>query len=83
MPDLAVCCPHHINKLQVLKCKCLGIVTNTPWYVGNKQIHEDLGIPFFADHIIALTESFDSKLAEVGNPLFRQLERHLCQSRAD
>jgi hypothetical protein len=26
------------------------------------QIHKDLGIPFFADHIGALTESFDSGL---------------------
>jgi hypothetical protein len=25
-----------------------------------------LGIPFFTDHIRAMTESFDSKLADVG-----------------
>ena len=35
---------------------------------GNRKIHEDLGVPFFADHIVALTESFDSKLADVGKP---------------
>jgi hypothetical protein len=51
----------HIDELQVLQPKCLRIATNAPWYVGNKQIHEDLGIPFFADHIRALAESFDSK----------------------
>jgi hypothetical protein len=72
----------HINKLQVLQSKCLRIATNAPWYVGNKQIHEDLEIPFFADHIRALSESFDSKLADAGNPLFRQLGRHLCNPRA-
>jgi len=33
-----------------------------PWYVSNRQIHEDLGVPLFADHIRALTASFDSKL---------------------
>jgi len=44
-----------------------------PWYVSNRQAHEDLGVPLFADHIRALTESFDSKLADVGNPLVRQL----------
>jgi len=32
-----------------------------------------LGIPFFADHIGALTKSFYSKLIEAGNPLVRQL----------
>ena len=33
----------------------------------------DLGVPLFADHIRALTASFDSKLADAGNPLVRQL----------
>jgi hypothetical protein len=48
-----------------------------PWYISNTQIHEDLGVPSFADHIRALTESFDSKLADAGNPLVRQLGRYL------
>jgi hypothetical protein len=73
----------HFRKLQVLQFKCLRIATNAPWYVSNRQIHEDFGIPFFADHVRALTESFDSKLADTGNPLFRQLERHMCRRRAD
>jgi hypothetical protein len=69
----------HFRKLQALQSKCLCIATNGTWYVGNKQIHEDLGISFFADHIRALTGSFDRKKADAGNPLFRQLGRHLCQ----
>jgi hypothetical protein len=73
----------HVRKLQVLQSKCLHIATDEPWYVSNRQIHEDLGIPFFADHIRALTESFDSKLADAGNPIVRQLGRHLCRPRAD
>jgi hypothetical protein len=28
---------------------CLCIVTNIPWYVSNRQIHEDLGILFFTN----------------------------------
>jgi hypothetical protein len=71
----------HINKLQMLQSKCLRIATNAHWYVGNKHINEDLEIPFFADHR-ALNESFDPKLADAGNPLVRQLGRHLCQPRA-
>jgi hypothetical protein len=47
----------HNNKLQVLQSKCLRIATNAPWYVSNRQIHEYLGIPLFADHIRTLTES--------------------------
>jgi hypothetical protein len=73
----------HVRKLQGLQSKWLLIATNETWYVGNRQIHEDLGIPFFADHIRALTECFDSKLADAGNPLVRQLGRHLCRPRAD
>ena len=57
--------------------KCLRLATGAPWYVSNRQIHEDLGVPLFAHHIRALTESFDSKLADVGNPLVRQLGIYL------
>jgi hypothetical protein len=72
----------HVRKLQVLQSKCLRIATNATWYVSNRKIHDDLGIPFFADHIRALTESFDSKLADARNSLVRQLGRHFCQPRA-
>jgi hypothetical protein len=53
----------------MLQSKCLRIATNSPRYIGNKQIHDDLGVPYFADHIKQLTERFDCKLADVGNPL--------------
>jgi len=67
----------HVRRLQVLQSKCLRLATGAPFYVSNGQIHEDLGVPLFADHIRALTASFDSKLAEVENPLVRQLVRYL------
>jgi hypothetical protein len=68
----------HVRRLQVLQSKCLRLATGAPWYVSNRQIHEDLGVPLFADHIRALTASFDSKLADVGNPLVWQIRRYLC-----
>jgi hypothetical protein len=67
----------HLRKLQVIQSKCLRIATGAPWYMSNVQIHEHLGVPFFAEHIRTLTESFDPKLAGVGNPLLEQLGRHL------
>jgi len=67
----------HVRKLQLLQSTCLRLATGAPWYVSNRQIHKDLGVPLFADHIRALTESFDSKLADVGNPLLRHLGRYL------
>jgi hypothetical protein len=33
----------HIKKLQVLQSKCLRIATSAPWYIGNRQIYDDLG----------------------------------------
>jgi hypothetical protein len=72
----------HVRKLQVVQSHYLHTDTNTPRYVSNRQIFEDLGIPFFADHIRALTESFNSKIADAGNLLVRQLGRHLCLPRA-
>ena len=66
-----------VRRLQVLQSKCFCLATGAPWYVSNRQIHEDLCVPLFADHIRALTASFDSKLAYVGNTLVRQLGRYL------
>jgi hypothetical protein len=54
-------------------------VSVAPWYICKRQIHEDLGVPFFADHIRALTESFDSKSADAGNPLVWQIGRYLTE----
>jgi hypothetical protein len=61
----------------VLQSKCLRLASGALWYVSNRQIHEDLGVPLFADQIRALTASFDSKLADARNPLVRQLDRYL------
>jgi hypothetical protein len=56
----------HFKKLQLLQYNWLLTANNAPWYVGNMQIHEDLGISFFADQIRGLTESFVSKLTDAG-----------------
>jgi hypothetical protein len=76
-PALRSAARSHVRRLQVLQSKCLCLATGAPWYVSNRQIQEDLGGPMFADHIRALTTSFDSKLADVKNPLVQQLGRYL------
>ena len=70
-------CSQKPERHKVVQSKCLRIATGAPWYISNRKIHEDLGVPSFADHIRALTESFDWKLADAGNPLIRQLDRYL------
>jgi hypothetical protein len=66
-----------VRRLQVLQFKCLRLVTGAPWYLSKRQNHKDLGVPIFADHIRALTASFDSNLVDVGNPLVWQLGSYL------
>jgi hypothetical protein len=57
---------YHIKKLLVIQFKCLRIATNAPWYIGNKEIHDDLRAPFFTNHITSVTEWFNLKLADGG-----------------
>jgi hypothetical protein len=72
----------HDRKMQALQDKCLCFATNARWHVSNRKTHNNLGKQFCADCIRALTEGLDSKIADAGNSLVRQLGRHLCQPRA-
>ena len=67
-PRVEVRCPHPCPE-----AISVTIQVSTPCYwcpiVYNRQMHEDVGVPLFASHIRALTASFDSKSADVGNPL--------------
>jgi len=67
----------------VLQSKRLRLARGAPFFASGGQIHEDLGVPLITDHIRALTASFDSKLADVRNPLFRLLGRYLRRPRVD
>ena len=52
----------------MLQSKCLRLATGAPLCESMRQIHEDLDVRLFADHIKGLNESFNSKLADVRNP---------------
>jgi hypothetical protein len=70
----------HWQKLQMLQSKRHAILTKAPWCISNTQIHASLAVPFFADHITALTENFASKLSGVWHQLVWCLGRGLCWS---
>jgi hypothetical protein len=57
----------YVKQLQALQSKCLRIATGAPWYISDRQVHEDLGVLFFEEHIRALTESYDSNIAYLEN----------------
>jgi hypothetical protein len=63
-------CLTHVRRLQVLQSKCFRLVTGGPWSLRNKQIHDDLGFPLFADHIRALTAKFGSNIGDTGDSCF-------------
>jgi hypothetical protein len=78
MSDLWSAARNRVQKQQVLQSRCLRITINAPWYASNRQIHEDLGTPSFADHISAMTESFDSKLADAEETLILAIRKALA-----
>ena len=49
-----------VRKLQVLQSKWLDIANIARWCTGNMNIHGDLGVHFFIDHIVSLTVSTQS-----------------------
>jgi hypothetical protein len=61
----------------MLQSTWFRLVSSATSYLSNRQIHEDMGVPLFADHVRTVTASFDSRLTDVGNPLVRQLGRYL------
>jgi hypothetical protein len=54
---LEVCCPEPSPEAANYAIEVSSQSDLAPWYVRNRQVDEDLGIPFFADHIKALTGS--------------------------
>ena len=57
------------------------IITGAPWYVSNLQLHEDLEVPYLAEHIRNLAKPFDSKILDSEILLVRQLGRYLAYPR--
>lgn len=46
---------------------------------SERQIHTDLCVPFFAEHMRTLTENFACNAFDTANPIFRQRSRRRCQ----
>jgi hypothetical protein len=51
-----------ISKTESLTTQEFRVATNAPSFVSNNQIHENLEVPFFTDHITALGVSNESQL---------------------
>ena len=76
MPRAEFRCPHACPEAAGVTIQVSLPCYRCPWYVSSRQIHEDLGVLLFAHHVRALAANFDSKLADVGNPVVRQLGKY-------
>ena len=59
----------------------MHVIAGAFWYVSNFQLHEDLEVPYTAEHIRNLVQSFDSIIPGAENFLVRQLSRYLFYPR--
>ena len=63
----------HLKRLQHVRSKCLRTIAGACSYVSNLQLHEDLEVPYIAEHIRNLAQSFDSKIPSAEELLVRRL----------
>ena len=61
--------------------KCLRIIAGAPWHVSSLQLHEDLVVPYLAEHIRKFALSFGSKIPDSEKLLVRHLGRYLAYPR--
>ena len=82
MPCLDVRCPLSCQEAAGVT-KCHRTATDAHSHVCNRQIHEDLDVPFFRQNIIELTEKFGSKFSPMWDTVSRKFGRYLCCLRAE
>lgn len=68
-PTLLYACPiwtnaanTNLNRIQVLQNKFLRLITKAPWYISNKQLHNDLEINTITNQIAYISHTFYTNL---------------------
>ena len=75
-PAVGLCEALHTKILQRFQSKTLRSLANAPWYVSNRQLHTDLGFPFFADEIRKSSIRYHQRLAGHHNDFVAALSTH-------
>jgi hypothetical protein len=63
-PVWAAASPTKIKKIQILQNKFLRIFLKAPWFMRNRQIHNNTGIPLISTWIKTQLKNFHTKLKE-------------------
>ena len=70
-----------VDLIQRAQSKILRSMTGAPWYIRNKNIHNDLEVPLVKDEFEKTREKYALKLRQHPNPLARLLTTTQSQSR--
>jgi hypothetical protein len=65
--------PSNTKIMQRIQSKILRISFNAPWYISNKTLHDDFGIPPVKDEIKRLTSNYIHNLSGHPNMLTSNL----------
>lgn len=66
---------YNLHKIQVIQNKCLRTITNAPWFVRNKQLHEDLNVKTIHTRIEDMNKNLLEKVAQSKNALVKNIRR--------
>lgn len=72
-PAWGYAAPTHIKKLQTVQNKILRTIVNAPWFVRNRNIHEDLQMISIQDFIREAAAKFYDATIDHDNPTIRGL----------
>ncbi|GFS91342.1 putative RNA-directed DNA polymerase from transposon BS [Trichonephila clavipes] len=61
----------HTKKIQVIQNKILRVMTNTPWYVRNDVIHNDLHMEPITNYIPKLSRNVFKSIESHDNPIIK------------
>jgi hypothetical protein len=70
-----------INKIQILQNKFLRICIKAPWFMRNRQIHNDTGIPLINTWIKTQFKNFHAKLKNLDSAHYFNLGRKTLNRR--
>lgn len=65
--------PSNTKIIQRLQSKALRMITDSPWYVSNYTIHNDLKIPFVTEEVHRLSLLYHQRNKDHKNPLIAEL----------
>lgn len=65
--------PTNTKILQTFQSKTLRMMSDAPWYVSNKTLHNDLNVPYVTEVIKHFSTKYETRTNDHENPLINEL----------